>query len=119
MELNELSKGDRIELHPATDLWMRGARCGDVTSIGRKYVSVKLDRIRRVIRVAPENIGQIITTGTYAGCLVLALALAPPAMARGSSSGHHVCCATHHAAKGSGGTHHSLNYAIRSMFSSK
>ncbi len=51
--------------------------------------------------------------------VALTLALAPPAMARGSGGGHHSYGSAHHAAKGSGGTHHSLNYAIRSMFSSK
>lgn len=42
------SVGDRVELHPACDLWMRGARFGTVvgsslTSADR--VRVKLDRI--------------------------------------------------------------------------
>ena len=35
--------GDRVELHPATDLWMAGARYGTVTRTGRTRVTVKLD----------------------------------------------------------------------------
>jgi hypothetical protein len=40
--------GDRVELHPGTDMWMRGARFGTV--VGRSLTSqdairVELDRI--------------------------------------------------------------------------
>lgn len=34
--------GDRVEIHPGTDLWMRGARYGTVTRI----VPTKNDRVR-------------------------------------------------------------------------
>lgn len=37
--------GDRVQLHPATDLWMRGARFGTVTKTGRSLVTVELDMI--------------------------------------------------------------------------
>ncbi len=39
--------GDRVELHPATDLWMRGARYGVVKRLSRApkdRVHVELDR---------------------------------------------------------------------------
>ena len=40
--------GDRVELHPATDLWMRGARYGEVIgtrSTHKDRVHVKLDAL--------------------------------------------------------------------------
>lgn len=39
--------GDRVEIHPATDLWMRGARYGVVVGISvtpRDRVRVELDK---------------------------------------------------------------------------
>jgi hypothetical protein len=83
MERSELKKGDRIELHPATDLCMRGARYGDVTAVGRSKISVKIDRIVRVIRVAPENILRVV------GAVLLVLFIfGATAEARGYG-GHH------------------------------
>lgn len=53
--------GQRVELHPATDWWMRGARFGKVIAVGRKLVHVKLDLTpRTVINLAPRNIGAIV-----------------------------------------------------------
>lgn len=52
--------GKRIELHPATDAWMRGDRYGDVTRVGRKYVYVRMDRSGRTLKVAFDNIGRIL-----------------------------------------------------------
>lgn len=45
--------GQRVGLHPATDLWMLGVRYGTVVHIGR-YVHVKFDHLRRVRRVRPD-----------------------------------------------------------------
>lgn len=45
--------GDRVELHPATDRWIRGDRFGTVAKIGRKYVHVKLDRSGRTLPFTP------------------------------------------------------------------
>jgi hypothetical protein len=45
---NSYKVGDRVEIHPATDLWMRGARFGVVvgSSITPKdRVRVELDKI--------------------------------------------------------------------------
>jgi len=53
------SIGARVELHPATDAWMRGDRYGIVLSIGRKYIHLRMDSGRR-LRVAPTNIGQVV-----------------------------------------------------------
>jgi hypothetical protein len=57
LELKDFRAGDSVELHPATDLWMRGVRFGEVVSVGRKLVLVKLDRLARPVKVAPRNIG--------------------------------------------------------------
>lgn len=53
--------GKRIELHPACDLWMRGARFGTVVAAvrkhkGRERVRVKLDKLARPVIVAVENL---------------------------------------------------------------
>ena len=40
--------GDRVQLHPATDWWIRGARYGRVIALG-KNVTVELDMGRLVI----------------------------------------------------------------------
>lgn len=37
-------KGKRIELSPSCDLWMRGARFGNVTDVRKLGYLVKLDR---------------------------------------------------------------------------
>lgn len=42
------TRGDRVELHPGTDLWMRGARYGVVRGIvdtKRDQVRIELDKI--------------------------------------------------------------------------
>ena len=45
---NGYNVGDRVELHPGTDLWMRGARYGTVVAMSltrRDRVKVELDAI--------------------------------------------------------------------------
>ena len=48
--------GDRVELSPATDRWMRGDRFGEVVKIGHYYLHVKLDRSGQVRRFVPEHV---------------------------------------------------------------
>lgn len=43
--VDDFAKGMRVELHPATDLWMRGARFGTVDYVKAGYVYVSLDRL--------------------------------------------------------------------------
>lgn len=47
--LEEMVKGCRIEVHPATDLWMMGAKYGTVVGVaminGREMLRVQMDRI--------------------------------------------------------------------------
>ena len=54
--IKDFTVGQRVQMHPATDLFMRGARFGDVVSIGRKVIRVKLDKLSRPISVAPRNL---------------------------------------------------------------
>jgi hypothetical protein len=48
---NGFGVGDRVELHPGLDLWMRGARFGTVTRVRTRStrVNVRVDRTGRVI----------------------------------------------------------------------
>jgi hypothetical protein len=50
-ELPPFVKGERVEVHPGTDLWMRGARFGTVEKCGRKFVHVNMDKLGRVVRI--------------------------------------------------------------------
>lgn len=54
--LEQFTVGDRVELHPATDRWMRGDRFGTVVKLGRRYVHVALDRSGDTRQFSPENV---------------------------------------------------------------
>ncbi len=54
--LAQFSPGQRVQMHPATDLWMRGARYGTVIRVGRRKLLVKLDMIPTPRRVIPDNL---------------------------------------------------------------
>ena len=50
--------GDRVELHPGCDLWMRGARFGTVVGssiTSEDRVKVQLDRTGSKLWSAPED----------------------------------------------------------------
>ena len=51
-----MKTGDRVELHPATSLWMMGARFGTVKVVGRKWVMVELDATGKVRKFNPRNL---------------------------------------------------------------
>jgi len=58
---NELDKaiGRTVELHPACDLWMRGARYGVLVGFNRKGLCmVRMDhpQVRRLQRLTPDLI---------------------------------------------------------------
>lgn len=59
-QLSDFTAGDRIQMHPATDYWMRGARFGEVVKVGRAKLEVKLDMFGRTFRTSPQNISEII-----------------------------------------------------------
>lgn len=46
--------GERVQAHPATDTWMRGDRFGTVITVGRKWITVLMDRSGRKIRFATD-----------------------------------------------------------------
>ena len=46
--------GIRVQAHPATDAWMMGDRYGNVVKLGRKYISVAMDRSGKVRRFSPS-----------------------------------------------------------------
>lgn len=50
----------RVEIHPATDAWMMGDRFGEIVAVGRKYLSVRMDRSGRVLKFAPSRIYTIV-----------------------------------------------------------
>lgn len=54
---NGYGVGDRVELHPGMDLWMRGARFGTVTSITDTLTVVKSDhpQVKKRIRAAHDR----------------------------------------------------------------
>ena len=54
--------GDRVELHPATDAWMRGDRFGTVEAVmpNRSRVGVHMDRSGRVRSVSAANIARVV-----------------------------------------------------------
>jgi hypothetical protein len=51
-----LKTGDRVELHPRLDRWMRGDRFGVVREVGRKFVHVRMDRSGQVALVDPADL---------------------------------------------------------------
>lgn len=57
--MQQFQVGQRVQTHPATDVWMRGDRYGTVVRVGRKYVHVALDRSERTLRFLPENLQPI------------------------------------------------------------
>ena len=54
--------GDRVELHPGTDLWTRGARYGDVVGLSltpNDRVRVKIDRTGRKVSGSEETFRRV------------------------------------------------------------
>ena len=59
---NGYNVGDRVELHPGTDLWMRGARYGEVVRMSltpNDRVHVKLDKLKRIFAGSQETFRNI------------------------------------------------------------
>ncbi len=50
--------GDRVQMHPATDWWMRGVKFGEVVNLGETCLVIKLDLRPRRITVHPDKIGE-------------------------------------------------------------
>lgn len=54
--LSDFKVGERVQTHPATSLWMRGARWGTVVSVGRKLVRVNVDALGKEVNIHPTNL---------------------------------------------------------------
>lgn len=53
--------GERVELHPGTDAWMRGDRCGEIVAVIERHgqvtsLRVKLDKSGRVLKLDPNRV---------------------------------------------------------------
>lgn len=57
--------GERVELHPGTDLWMRGARYGEVVNERNGTYFIRMDnkRIRRLVKLPRDRFKKI--SGQY------------------------------------------------------
>lgn len=54
--VRDFKVGQRVQLHPATDRWMRGDRWGVVYKLGHKYVELVMDVSGSHLRVHPDLI---------------------------------------------------------------
>lgn len=50
--------GKRAQLHPGTDLWIRGARYGEVVGVTGNLYKIKLDTTGKVVKVKPTDVYQ-------------------------------------------------------------
>jgi hypothetical protein len=52
--------GERVELHPGTDAWMRGDRYGEIVAVVERHGRVTCVRVRldsgRVVRLDPSRV---------------------------------------------------------------
>ncbi len=54
--------GQPVELHPATDLWMRGARYGKIRGVatkkGQTIILIKSDHreVKKMVRLTPDYV---------------------------------------------------------------
>lgn len=51
--------GARVRVLPHHDLFMRGAVYGDVVAIGRTKLTVKLDKVKRPVRLYPVHVAPV------------------------------------------------------------
>lgn len=55
----QFNLGDRVEIAPHIDRWMKGDVYGNVVKVGRKYIHVKMDRSGGIAMMAPENLKKV------------------------------------------------------------
>jgi hypothetical protein len=60
MKLKDFKIHNRVQLHPATDTWMRGDKYGEVIKIGTKLIHLKMDS-GKVIKISPSIIWEIVS----------------------------------------------------------
>ena len=63
-ELRDFQKGQVVEAHPACDCWMQGDRRGVVSTVGRKFVTVRMTVSGKVRRFTPDL---LLPTDPYTG----------------------------------------------------
>ena len=51
--------GDRVELAPHLDAWMAGDRYGEIEKGGLFFLHVRMDKIKKLLKVVPENLTRI------------------------------------------------------------
>lgn len=56
----DLVPGTRVQLHPATDAWMRGDRYGEIVKAGPRLYHVLMDTSGRTRKIHPSLIGEVI-----------------------------------------------------------
>lgn len=56
INLAGFTRGQRVQLHPATDRWMMGDKFGVVTGLGPGWVRVKLDVSGKSLRLCNSNV---------------------------------------------------------------
>lgn len=56
MKKEDATPGTRVQLHPATDLWMRGARFGSIVAVRGEVATVKLDALHEPQRIHLRNL---------------------------------------------------------------
>jgi hypothetical protein len=54
-----MNVGTRVQIHAASARWMMGDRYGEITKIGRKFVSVKLDKSGKTIKSLPDQLQEV------------------------------------------------------------
>lgn len=54
-----IKTGQRVQAHPATDVWVMGDRFGEVVKVGRKYIHVKMDHSGRTRLFIPALLMEV------------------------------------------------------------
>ncbi len=56
-----MKNGTRVELHPAYDLWMRGAKYGTVVKIKDEIAHVRMDhpQVRKLAKIPIRDLTEI------------------------------------------------------------
>ena len=57
---SDFRAGQRIELHPGTDRWMRGDMYGEIVRVGSKWIKVKMDRSGHTILIGTGAVYSIL-----------------------------------------------------------
>ncbi len=61
--IESFAVGQRVQLHPATDFWMSGAKYGEITRLFPTSpipLSIRLDVTGKIVRLHPKNIIEIL-----------------------------------------------------------